>query len=66
MDIVSEHPRVDTVSGLVERELTIVAESLIDLTSGRKKKPYDKAKVDRQRDVALITKAGGMQWIRRG
>ena len=57
---------MDAVSGLGERELAIATESLIDLTSGWKKKPYDKAKVDRQRDVALITKAGGMQWIRRG
>ena len=58
-------PILEAVSGLPKDQLAELAESLIHITSLRKKFSIDKETVGGPIDVAVISKGDGFVWIKR-
>ncbi len=58
-------PLIDTVAILPKNELALMAESLIKLTSLKKRVTMEEETVAEPIDVALISKKDGFIWIRR-
>jgi hypothetical protein len=56
---------VNIISGLPKEELAAMAESLVSLTSLRRKVSYDLETVGGPIDVAVISKGDGFIWIKR-
>lgn len=59
------NPLIDTVAILPKNELALMAESLIKLTSLKKRVTMEEETVAEPIDVALISKKDGFIWIRR-
>lgn len=59
------NPLLDTIEIMPKEELAVIAETLVNLTSFKRKISSDSETVGGPVDVALITKGDGFVWIKR-